>query len=58
VTEAVLRERQAGRTTVQLRLTIAPQSYDGDTAIDWVVFSSNNSTVVGQRPQLMLWYAP
>lgn len=58
VTEAVLRERQSGRTGVQFRLTFVPQGSDGDTDIDWVVFASNNTPTVSQRPQLMLWYAP
>lgn len=60
VTEAVQTELAAGRTRVQLRLSFAPQMADGDAAIDWAVFASDDSPAPneGLRPWLEVSILP
>lgn len=60
ITEAVIFERAASRTRVQVRLRFTPQMTDGDTAIDWAVFTSNNALAPADvlRPFLEVWYVP
>jgi hypothetical protein len=57
VTEAVTYELAAGMSQVQFRLLFVPAMSDGDAAIDWAVFASDNAPSPNeyQRPYIMLY---
>lgn len=60
VTEAVQAELAAGRSRVQFRLSFAPEMADGDAAIDWAVFASDDSPAPNEalRPWLEVSVLP